>query len=249
MWDAIWVQLVTAQAEAARPKGILDILMDTESYVVIAVLVLLAGLSMISWYIIGYKWFYLRRVQKESLKFLDVFWQSKRLDAIFQSAEQFPNAPVSKVFKAGYIELSKLKNRDQGDGTAKPSDSMKVQLSGIENVDRSLRRATSTEMTQLEGMVPFLATVGSTAPFIGLFGTVWGIMAAFVNIDAAGAAGLDVVAGPIAEALIVTAAGLFAAIPSVVFYNMFVNRIRVLGAEMENFSSDFLNIVKRHFFD
>jgi biopolymer transport protein TolQ len=248
MWDAIWVNLVTAQVEttAAKPKGILDILMETESLVVIAVLVLLAILSLISWYIIGYKWFYLRKVRNESLKFLDVFWQSKRLDAIYQSAEQFPSAPVSQVFKAGYIELSKLKSRDQGEGGG---DAMKVHLSGIENVDRSLRRATSTEMTQLEAMVPFLATVGSTAPFIGLFGTVWGIMAAFVNIDAAGAAGLDVVAGPIAEALIVTAAGLFAAIPSVVFYNIFVNRIRVLGADMENFSSDFLNIVKRHFFD
>lgn len=248
MWDSIWVNLVTAQVEAPAggPKGILDILMDTRSIVVIAVLVLLAVLSMMTWYIIGYKWFYLRRVRQESLKFLDVFWQSKRLDAIYQSAEQFPSAPVSQVFKAGYIELSKLKNREQEGGGG---DAMRVHLSGIENVDRALRRAATAEMTQLEGMVPFLAIVGSTAPFIGLFGTVWGIMVAFVNIESAGAAGLDVVAGPIAEALIVTAAGLFAAIPSVVFYNLFVNKIRVLGADMENFSSDFLNIVKRHFFD
>jgi biopolymer transport protein TolQ len=245
MWDAIWVSLVTAQAEAAKePKGIVEILMDT-SGVVLGVLLLLAALSIISWYIIGYKWFYLRKVRNESLKFLDVFWQSKRLDAIYQSAEEFSDAPVSQVFKAGYIELSKLKNREQPEG----ADSMKVHLSGIENVDRSLRRATSSEMTQLEAMVPFLATVGSTSPFIGLFGTVWGIMIAFVNIEAAGAAGIDVVAAPIAEALIVTAAGLFAAIPAVVFYNLFVNKLKVLGAEMENFSSDFLNIVKRHFFD
>ncbi len=245
MWDAMWVNLVTAQAEAAnQPKGIFEILMDT-SGVVLGVLILLAVLSIVSWYIIGYKWFYLRRVQNESLQFLDVFWQSKRLDAIYQSAEEYANAPVSQVFKAGYIELSKLKNRE----TPETGEAMKVHLSGIENVDRSLRRATSTEMTQLESMVPFLATVGSTSPFIGLFGTVWGIMAAFVNIQAEGAAGLDVVAGPIAEALIVTAAGLFAAIPAVVFYNLYVNKIKVLGAEMENFSSDFLNIVKRHFFD
>jgi biopolymer transport protein TolQ len=245
MWDAIWVSLVTAQAEAAKePKGIVEILMDT-SGVVLGVLLLLAALSVISWYIIGYKWFYLRKVRNESLKFLDVFWQSKRLDAIYQSAEEFSDAPVSQVFKAGYIELSKLKNREQPEG----ADSMKVHLSGIENVDRSLRRATSAEMTQLESMVPFLATVGSTSPFIGLFGTVWGIMIAFVNIEAAGAAGIDVVAAPIAEALIVTAAGLFAAIPAVVFYNLYVNKLKVLGAEMENFSSDFLNIVKRHFFD
>ncbi len=245
MWDAIWVNLVTAQAEGAKqPTGIVDILMET-SGVVLGVLILLTALSLISWYIIGYKWFYLRKVRNESLKFLDVFWQSKRLDAIYQSAEEFTNAPVSQVFKAGYIELSKLKNRETPEG----SDSMKVHLSGIENVDRALRRATSSEMTHLEAMVPFLATVGSTSPFIGLFGTVWGIMVAFVNIDAAGAAGIDVVAAPIAEALIVTAAGLFAAIPAVVFYNLFVNKIKVLGAEMENFSNDFLNIVKRHFFE
>lgn len=245
MWDAIWVSLVTAQAEAAKePKGIIEILLDT-SGVVLGVLLLLAALSIISWYIIGYKWFYLRKVRNESLKFLDVFWQSKRLDAIYQSAEEFSEAPVSQVFKAGYIELSKLKNREKPEG----ADSMKVHLSGIENVDRSLRRATSSEMTQLESMVPFLATVGSTSPFIGLFGTVWGIMIAFVNIEAAGAAGIDVVAAPIAEALIVTAAGLFAAIPAVVFYNLYVNKLKVLGAEMENFSNDFLNIVKRHFFD
>ncbi len=245
MWDAMWVNLVTAQAHAAaKPKGVFDILMDA-SGVVLGVLLLLGVLSLISWYIIGYKWFYLRKVRNESLKFLDVFWQSKRLDAIYQSAEQFTNAPVSQVFKAGYIELSKLKNREKPDG----GEAMKVHLSGIENVDRALRRAASSEMTQLEAMVPFLATVGSTAPFIGLFGTVWGIMVAFVNIRAQGAAGIDVVAGPIAEALIVTATGLFAAIPAVVFYNLFVNRIKVLGAEMENFSNDFLNIVKRHFFD
>jgi biopolymer transport protein TolQ len=241
----MWVSLVTAQAEAAKePKGIFEILMDT-SGVVLGVLLLLGVLSIISWYIIGYKWFHLRKVRSESLKFLDVFWQSKRLDAIYQSAEEFSEAPVSQVFKAGYIELSKLKNREKPEG----ADSMKVHLSGIENVDRSLRRATSSEMTQLESMVPFLATVGSTSPFIGLFGTVWGIMIAFVNIEAAGAAGIDVVAAPIAEALIVTAAGLFAAIPAVVFYNLYVNQLKVLGAEMENFSSDFLNIVKRHFFD
>ena len=245
MFEAFWVNLVTAQADAAhQPTGIVDILMGTGG-VVLGVLVLLAMMSLVSWYIIGYKWFYLRKVRNESLKFLDVFWQSKRLDAIYQSAEEYPNAPVSQVFKAGYIELSKLKNREKPEG----SDVMKVHLSGIENVDRSLRRATSSEMTHLESMVPFLATVGSTAPFIGLFGTVWGIMVAFVNIEAAGAAGIDVVAAPIAEALIVTAAGLFAAIPAVVFYNLYVNKIKVLGAEMENFSNDFLNIVKRHFFD
>ena len=172
-----------------------------------------------------------------------MFWQSKRLDAIYQSAEEYPRSPISQVFKAGYIELTKLKSAEGDEG-----QTMRTQLGGIENVERALRRAMTSEMTQLESLLPFLATVGSNAVFIGLFGTVWGIMIAFVTISAAGAAGLDVVAGPIAEALIVTAIGLVAAIPAGVAYNWFLSKNRVLNAEMENFSNDFLNIVKRHFF-
>ncbi|MCP4200014.1 MAG: flagellar motor protein MotA, partial [Proteobacteria bacterium] len=117
----------------------------------------------------------------------------------------------------------------------------------IENVERALRRASSTEITHLESMVPFLATTGSTAPFVGLFGTVIGIMISFMQISATGAAGMDVVSQGISEALIATAIGLMAAIPAVIAYNYFLRRIKVLSSEMENFSSDFLNIVKRHF--
>lgn len=247
MFDAIWVNLITAQAEAGAEKlTVADILAET-SGVVLWVLILLVVLSVVSWGIIGYKWWALRRARRESMKFLDAFWQSKRLDASYRSSEDYPHAPVSQTFRAGYIELSKLKNREGN--TRENGQEIRVQLSGIENVERALRRATTSEMTQLESMVPFLATVGSTSPFIGLFGTVWGIMFAFVNIEAEGAAGIDVVAQPIAEALIVTAAGLLAAIPAVVFYNLFVNRIKVIGSEMDNFSADFLNIVKRHFFE
>ena len=150
---------------------------------------------------------------------------------------------MSQVFKAGYIELSKLKGNEGDD-----KETMRTQLGGIENVERALRRAMTTETTQLESLLPFLATVGSNAVFIGLFGTVWGIMVAFVNINAHGSAGLDVVAGPIAEALIVTAVGLVAAIPAGVAYNFYLSKVNVMASEMENFSNDFLNIVKRHFF-
>lgn len=240
MYESVWVHLITAQVEAAaEPKGVLQILTEA-SGVVLGVLCILMCTSLVSWFIIGYKWFYLRRARIESQKFLEIFWQSKRLDQIYQSAEQFPRSPISQVFKAGYIELSKLKGTE--------GDSMSGHLTGIENVERALRRATTSEMTQLESRLPFLATVGSNAPFIGLFGTVWGIMVAFVNLQAKKATGIDVVAGPIAEALIVTAFGLFAAIPAGVAYNFFLSKMRVLGSEMDNFSSDFLNIVKRHFF-
>lgn len=243
MFESIWVHLVTAQAAVVeqQPRGIIEIMLDA-SGVVKGVMILLAILSVISWYIMGYKWWYLRKARAESIRFLEIFWQSKRLDAIYQSAEEFVRSPISQVFKAGYIELSKLKNTEEDGQT------MRTQLGGIENVERALRRAMTAEITQLESLLPFLATVGSNAVFIGLFGTVWGIMVAFVNIHAAGAAGLDVVAGPIAEALVVTAVGLVTAIPAGVAYNWFLSKLKVLNAEMENFSNDFLNIVKRHFF-
>jgi biopolymer transport protein TolQ len=141
------------------------------------------------------------------------------------------------------VELSKVTAQKKG-----PEGAMAEQLGGIENVERSLKRAAVAEVTQLESLVPFLGTTASAAPFVGLFGTVWGIMRAFHDIYQAGNANLATVAKPISEALIATAVGLFAAIPAVVFYNLFVSRIRVLDSEMTNFSNDFLNIVKRHFF-
>lgn len=242
MDEIIWVHTVTA-ANGPEAKGILELVMGA-SGVVLGTLALLIAFSIISWYIIGYKWFYLRRAKTESDDFIETFWQSKRLDSIYQSSQRFKSSPVSQVFRAGYIELTKLKSQEDGNKT------MSSALGGLENVERALRRATSEEITKLEALVPFLATVGSTAPFVGLFGTVWGIMMAFVNIYAlteGGEVSLAVVAGPIAEALIATAIGLFAAIPAVIAYNFFINRIKVQASQMDNFSADFLNIVKRHF--
>jgi biopolymer transport protein TolQ len=249
MWDAFWVNLVTAQAEGAAveaaPKGILEILMEA-SGVVLGVMMVLAVMSAVSWFIVGYKWLYLRRARVESNQFLDMFWQSKRLDAIYQASEQYLHSPISQVFRAGYIELSKLKSAEESDGQGNVT--MTKQLGGIENVERALRRAMTSETTQLESRLAFLATVASNGPFIGLFGTVWGIMAAFVNLQAKKATGIDVVAGPIAEALIVTAFGLLTAIPAGIAYNWLLSQIKVISAEMDNFSNDFLNIIKRHFF-
>lgn len=208
----------------------------------IFVLLLLAGASIASWAIIAIKYFHLRQAQKQSLLFLDTFWQSKRLDAIYQAAEKLSVSPISQVFRAGYIELSKVT------AAGSPEGGERYDLDGIENVERALRRASVAELTYLESKVAFLATTGSTAPFVGLFGTVWGIMGAFQDIYVQGNANLATVAKPIAEALIATAVGLLAAIPAVVAYNFFLSKIKVLESEMESFSSDFLNIVKRHFF-
>jgi biopolymer transport protein TolQ len=243
MFDLIPVDLVVGQTEAAEPvKDPIQLALDAHG-VVLGVLLLLVVFSVVSWFVIGYKWLALRRAQGQSIRFLETFWQSKRLDTIYQVSERLRRSPVSKVFRAGYIELSKLKG--QGGQRA----TMSGQLGDIENVERALRRASTSEVTTLESLLPYLASVGSTAPFVGLFGTVWGIMEAFFRLGEETAdLSIQTVSGPIAEALIATAIGLFAAIPAVLAFNYFNARVKVLAAEMENFSNDFLNIVKRHFF-
>jgi biopolymer transport protein TolQ len=211
--------------------------------VVVLVLILLLVMSAACWGIIYYKWRALKNAQMQSIDFLEAFWGSKRLDSIYQASESFLQSPISQVFRAGYVELSKLK-KTQAEGEA--SGAMYDAMGGIENVQRSLRRASVSELTTMESLVPFLASTGSAAPFIGLFGTVVGIMKAFVEIRP-GTATLEAVGPGISHALIATAVGLFAAIPAVMAYNYFIRRIKVLYSEMDNFSSDFLNIVKRHF--
>jgi len=202
---------------------------------VLGVLLLASGWS---WAIIIRKSLQLRKAHDQSLTFLESFWQSKNLPDIYARAEMLKESPVSQVFRAGYVELVKL----TGEGTGGKTDA-----DGLENIERALRRAATSELTHLEAQTSFLGTTAAAAPFVGLFGTVWGIMRAFNEIYAAGNANLATVAKPISEALIATAVGLFAAIPAVVAYNHFVARIKVLDSEMANFASDFLNIVKRHF--
>ena len=150
------------------------------------------------------------------------------------------------MFNEGYTELKKLMETGGEQQIDDPSV-ISTEGGGIDNISRALRRATTSEITRLEKYTTFLATTGSTAPFIGLFGTVWGIMTAFKGIGESGSASLAVVAPGIAEALIATAIGLVAAIPAVMGYNHFQNKIRVVIAQMDNFSTEFLNIVQRSF--
>lgn len=208
----------------------------------LTVLVLLAAASAYSWALIAMKTLQLRRARDESVTFLDTFWKASRLDAIYASAQKLDASPISRVFRAGYEELSKLAQQKG------PEAAMSERLGGIENVERALNRAALAELTSLEAHVAFLGTVGSTAPFLGLFGTVMGILGAFNEIAEKGNATIATVAAPVGNALLATAAGLFAAIPAVIAYNSFVSRIKVFDTEMSSFSHDFLNIVKRHFF-
>ena len=218
--------------------------------VVKSVLIILLLLSAVSWAIIATKWRLIVKARRESKNFLDLFWKGRRLDDIYEKSKGFKNSSVSSVFRAGYIELVNLKSspKKKKDETKDVSRLTTADVGEIENIERALKRQEGEELTNLERMVPFLATTGSTAPFIGLFGTVWGIMDSFIHIGMTKDTSLAVVAPGISEALVATAFGLFAAIPAVIFYNFFVSKIRVLGNSMDTFSKDFLNIDKRHFY-
>jgi biopolymer transport protein TolQ len=212
--------------------------------VVKLVLIILLYFSVVSWTIIFYKLRQVYRANSESQRFLEFFWKTKRFDAINTQLDRFTSSPLTVLFNEGYGELKRLV--EKGEHPEEPNV-ISTDLGGIDNIARALRRATTSEITRLEKYLTFLATTGSTAPFIGLFGTVWGIMNAFKGIGETGSASLAVVAPGIAEALIATAIGLVAAIPAVMGYNHFQQKIKVVIAEMDNFSTEFLNIVQRSF--
>lgn len=210
-------------------------------------LLVLLVMSVVCWGIILYKYFLFRRAEKGSRHFFMLFSQGKSLVEIYQSSRQTSKNPLKEVFETGYRELTRVLKGSGGTSRApQESSPPEIKVGGVENIGRALKKAQTQVITDLESTLTFLATTGSTAPFIGLFGTVWGIMTAFRNIGATGSANLATVAPGIAEALIATAVGLFAAIPAVVAYNYFLNWVKVLASEMENFSSDFLNIIERH---
>lgn len=209
--------------------------------VVKAVLLVLVYFSVVSWAIILLKLRVIHRATRDSERFLDFFWAKKRFDTIGQGLKEYLHSPLTVLFREGYQELIKSQRGSEGDSEGQ----FTTDLGGAENVARALRRATTSEIQRLEKFLTFLATTGSTAPFIGLFGTVWGIMDAFHGIGQTGSASLAVVAPGISEALVATAIGLVAAIPAVVGYNHFVNKVNVLTGEMDNFSQEFLNIVQR----
>jgi len=248
---AIWSlgQLFPGGIESGFKGSVVDLILYSGPVVKIVLLILLF-FSVLSWAIIFSKFRLIRKADQESREFLRIFWEGKQLSGIFTESKKMHRSPTAEVFRAGYVELTKLSQAKTNPETSrKVSDpaAFNLELSGVENITRAMRQALTSELTKLERALGFLATTGSTTPFIGLFGTVWGIMDAFRGIGMRGSATLAVVAPGISEALIATAAGLAAAIPAVVAYNYYINRIKVLSAEMENFASEFLNIVERHF--
>jgi len=204
-------------------------LIESSGLVAKAVLVILLAFSLISWAIIFSKWGLFRRARAQSNRFMRMFRKSERLQDVAAVADQFRPSPLIAVFEGAYSELRKQAPQP-------------IRLGALQ---RAIQVAASEELTHLESRLPWLATTGAVTPFIGLFGTVWGIIDAFHGLGTAGAATLRAVAPGISEALITTAAGLFTAIPAVIAYNMFTQHIREFGARMDDFGLELVNEVER----
>jgi biopolymer transport protein TolQ len=223
---------------AATSGGVLDILRETGplNQAVFAILILF---SVTSWAIILSKAFSFQKVARQTGTFLEVFRRSQKFSEVQAVCPSLPSSPLVGVFQAGFAELN-AQFRQAG-------QQERPLLKSLDAVDRALIRAATTEVNKLERKLTFLATTASITPFIGLFGTVVGIMIAFRRIGATGSTNLAIVAPGISEALIATAAGLFAAIPATYFYNHFTHRVKEFSADMDDFSLEFLNISERNF--
>src|SRR5450756_95297 len=241
---------------AAAPEGVLGgnllRLVFRSSWLAQFVLLILLLFSVASWGIILYKLWTFRRAERQSTTFLDVFRKSSKFSEVHAVCKTLGDSPLVGVFQSGYAELNtQLRQTGGVSVTAQTIAPGGVQvrptLKSLPAVDRALLRASTQEINKLEERVPFLATTASITPFIGLFGTVWGIISAFDSIGQTASTSLAVVAPGIAEALIATAAGLFAAIPAVYFYNLLAHRVKLFATQMDDFSLEFLNIAERNF--
>lgn len=240
--------------EGAAPLAdvnVIDLLRET-GYVNLAVLAILILLSVVSWAIILQKWLAYRAIERQTATFLDVFRRSSKFSEVQSVCPSLPASPLVSVFQAGYAELN-AQFRAAGGAVphANPGNpgttATRPTLKSLAAVDRALLRASAVEVNKLEKRIPFLATIASAAPFIGLFGTVWGILITFQRIGITGATNLATVGPGIADALIATAAGLFAAIPAVMAYNHFTTKVKGFASDLDDFSLEFLNIAERNF--
>ena len=239
-------------ASGAPTSSTLVSLLGNATPVSIAVLVALGFLSIACWSIIFYKAMVFSRSKRQSSRFLDVFRSSNKFSEVQAVCKSLGESPLVGLFQAGYTELTTQLRQSASldvseEATMARSSAPRPLLKSLAAVDRALMRASVIEVNKLEKRLPFLATTASVAPYVGLFGTVVGIMMAFQGIGQTGSTSLGVVAPGIADALVATAAGLVAAIPAVVAYNHLSNRVRLFAAEMDDFAMEFLNIAERNF--
>ena len=216
------------------------------SFIVQLVLLILLSLSVLCWAIGWAKFKQFQSLKTTNAEFDQLFWKMNSLDDMYQKVDVYKNSSHARVYKAAYLEMKKIAESPLLNNSSANSESS--QLTGIDNLERVMRKTIENEMSDMESRLTILASTGSTGPFIGLFGTVWGIMGSFHKIGQTGSASLAVVAPGISEALIATAIGLFAAIPAVILYNHFIACIRKEEIDLNNFTADFLNVVKRNFF-
>ena len=244
---ALQVQQVPEGAAPLADVNVIDLLRET-GYINLAVLAILLLLSVVSWAIILQKWLAYRTIERQTATFLDVFRRSSKFSEVQSVCPSLPASPLVGVFQAGYAELNAQFKLTGGAAAANPgSPAGRPTLKSLAAVDRALLRASAVEVNKLEKRIPFLATIASAAPFIGLFGTVWGILITFQRIGVTGSTNLATVGPGIADALVATAAGLFAAIPAVMAYNHFTTKVKGFASDLDDFSLEFLNIAERNF--
>jgi biopolymer transport protein TolQ len=205
------------------------------------VMLVLFLFSVVSWAIIFMKWRQYRRARDDSELFMERFWEGTEFSRLLNESVELGESPSAQLFRAGFTEFRRVGSLNY----PPPENGDALIHSALAQVERALKRTAIQQGNRLERFISFLATTGNTAPFIGLFGTVWGIMESFRGIGLRGSASLAVVAPGISEALIATAAGLVAAIPAVVAYNFFSRRVSVFLSEMDSFTSDFLSVIER----
>jgi biopolymer transport protein TolQ len=242
----ILVLMQMVESEAVGNAGFWSLLQKMGGSA-LAILILLLVFSLVSWAIILRKWLTFRHVAQQSHAFVAHFRKCTRLSEVSAAGEHYRGTPLSGIFAAGYHELNtQIQNTKDVLSSSNPGHPVLSDLSFI-GIQRSLQRAAAAELSLLERSLGWLATTGSVTPFIGLLGTVIGIINAFQGLGMEKTASIQAVAPGIAEALFSTAAGLFAAIPAVIGYNHFINRIKNIAVEMDDFSSEFLNLVERSF--
>ncbi|HSC28067.1 MAG TPA: MotA/TolQ/ExbB proton channel family protein [Vicinamibacterales bacterium] len=240
-------QPAAGTGELSTNTDIVSLIADA-SLLALIVLAVLLLFSAISWGVILYKIWVFRRAERQSATFLSVFRKSSKFSEVQSVCPTLSDSPLVGLFQSGYAELNaQLRSDRMSNGPRPAQPAERPRLKSLDAVDRALLRASTVELIKLEHHVPFLATTASITPFIGLFGTVVGIIRSFQGIGVAGSSSLGVVAPGIADALIATAAGLFAAIPAVYFYNHFTNQVKGFAAEMDDFALEFLNIAERNF--
>lgn len=215
------------------------------------VILVLALFSVMSWGVILYKWWTFGRAGRQTAQFLDVFRRSQKFSEVQAVCRSLNDSPLVGLFQSGYTELTAQLRQAAGPDVAngpnpKPAPARPT-IKSLNAVDRALLRASVVEVNKLEHWIPFLATTASVTPFIGLFGTVWGILVAFEQIGQTGSTSIAAVGPGISEALVTTALGLFAAIPAVMAYNYMTGRVKTFASDMDDFSMEFLNIAERNF--